>query len=202
MRTGQRISSGYTAPAPSAPRPERRLSNPVQRTCVTFAETAEETRGHRTVVVVEMEPGSRDGVHCHTTFEERFEVLDGEIVLTIGGTDRTLRRGETENVKPGVAHAVANRGGRAAQIRVDVTPGHTGYERSLRIRCGLARDGQLDEDGKPRNPFHLAVVHRLGDTCPGPATGSIMPMVWLLGRIARAVGIERRLIARYCVPGA
>ena len=184
--------------SPDVGRLDRRIHNPVQRDWMTFSETAQQSRGRRSVFVLELAPGATMAAHAHRAFDERFEVLVGELRLTLGGETRTLRRGDSTVVPRGTPHAVVNPGAGSSEIRVDLTPGHAGFERALRILYGLAQDGRSGGDGLPRSILHLAVVAAMGDTIFHDREGRPRPLLGLLAKVARALGVERALLARYC----
>jgi len=69
-------------------------------------------------------PGAPTGpAHRHPAHEERFEMLEGRLAIRAGRRWRELAAGESMAVPPGTAHALANRSGRPARVRVTVSPG-------------------------------------------------------------------------------
>ena len=82
---------------------------------------------------------------------------------------------------------------------VELRPGSAGFEKSLRVGYGLARDGLTSVKGAPKNPYHMALLLEWSDMrLPGgPALAG--PLFRLLARRARRKGIDRDLEARYCL---
>src|SRR4051812_20004906 len=72
----------------------REIYNPVQRDRVTFLKTAAETNGKLTLLEMEVAPGGGNGLHTHTTYSERFTVIEGELGVQIGQQQRVLRASE------------------------------------------------------------------------------------------------------------
>src|SRR5690242_3795445 len=71
---------GKPAPAP------RRIHHPTQKDYATFLETSASTGGKRTLAELELAPGGRNMPHYHMAFDERFEVLEGELQVLIDKT--------------------------------------------------------------------------------------------------------------------
>jgi quercetin dioxygenase-like cupin family protein len=70
-----------------------------------------------------------DGVppHTHTTEDETFIVLEGELVLTVGGVEHTLGPGDVAFGPRGIPHRFENRTDASTRFYVMTTPG--GFER-------------------------------------------------------------------------
>lgn len=83
-------------------------------------------------------------------------------------------------------------------FRVELTPGHTGFERALQAGYGLAADGRCRADGVPRNLLELAVLAQWWEIRVTGALRAIEPFLRLLGAIARRRGVDRTLAGRYC----
>jgi hypothetical protein len=86
------------------------------------------------------------------------------------------------------------------RFRVELRPGHTGFENAIRILYGLARDGQTNSKGIPRNPSHIAVAGEISDMRLAGVLRLLGPLWRLLAQRARANGTEQALIAAYCSP--
>ena len=178
--------------------PLRRIHNPVQRDWVTFLETCDETDGMRTVVDLTVSPGGGNVLHTHRSYDERFAVLEGSLGVQVGRRVTLLGRGGSATAPAGEPHRWFNPGARPARVLVTLTNGHTGFERALRVAYGLARDGLVDGHGVPRSLAHAALLLELSDTEPTGAGRLLVPALRALARRARAEGVERRLVARYC----
>jgi uncharacterized cupin superfamily protein len=90
-------------------------------------------------------PGWDTGSHFHSTIEEQFYVIDGELELRAGNRLIVGRPGTFVAVPPGTAHAFANRGTQPARMLLVVTPpGHERYFAELADI--LSRAGAPDPD--------------------------------------------------------
>jgi quercetin dioxygenase-like cupin family protein len=175
----------------------RRVYNPVQKDAAIFLETVEESGGTRTLIQVELAPGGGNAVHRHLEFAEHFEVLEGALIVHLDGIDHVLRPGDTAVAAAGRLHCFKNAADTTTVFRVELRPGHRGFERVLQIAYGLAEDGRVRGDGTPKNLFHLAVlVTDSGSRIAGPLR-VLEPAFGLLARIARRRGIERELALKY-----
>lgn len=177
--------------------PRRRIVNPVQRDAVTFLETSEETGGERSLGELEVAPGGKVTPHYHLSYTERFVVLEGRLSVQVGDARLVLGPGEQATVPIGTLHAWANEGAERAVAHVELRPGQPGFETSLRVAYGLAADGLVLKNGMPRNPLHTALLLDWGDARLPGAYALLGHGLRLLARIARRVGIERKLQERY-----
>lgn len=176
----------------------RRIFHPIQRDAAIFLETTAESGGRRTLIEIELAPGGGNPPHRHLTYTERFEVVEGTLVVHLAGRELELGPGESATVPIGVTHCFANRTEEEVRFRVEIAPGHRGLEQILQIGYGLAADGRTGPGGMPRSPLALAVCLERSDMrIVGPAA-LMNPLVGLLARIARRRGVDTRLIERYC----
>lgn len=159
-----------------------RIHNPVQRETVTFVTTAKESDGALTVLDLELAPAGGHVEHYHERFTEHIEVRKGILTVGIDGTTRRLRRGNRTSVGRGVPHFFANRSDEPVLFRVEMRPGHRGFEQMLRILCGLARDGAINEEGLPAKFTHTAALADLGDTT---RVATPTPVQWGLRLLAK-----------------
>ncbi|MGZ4278272.1 MAG: cupin domain-containing protein [Solirubrobacteraceae bacterium] len=178
-------------PAHPITSPPRRIHDPHLRETVTFVETAAESGGRRSLVELDLAPGARDPLHRHDAYDERFEVLDGALTVEVDGVARLLEAGETLLVAAGSEHRVVNRSGRPVAVRLELCPGHAGYERALQVAFGLAAEGRR------RRLSHAAVLAAWeGRRLPGRRAADAA--LGVAARWARGRGLGRRLAARYC----
>jgi quercetin dioxygenase-like cupin family protein len=72
------------------------------------------------ITELQISPSQQVPWHSHTTIQDTFYVLDGElrVFLRDPKEDVRLRRGETYTVRPGRAHLVTNAGSRSATFLV------------------------------------------------------------------------------------
>jgi quercetin dioxygenase-like cupin family protein len=111
-------------------------------TQVSFLNRAEDAEGGSTIEM-RAAPGFETGAHRHSSIEEFFYVVDGEIEATAG--DRTVVGGPGTFVfvPKGVAHSIANRSQAPATFVFFTSPaGHERYFEELAVV--LAADGPPD----------------------------------------------------------
>jgi quercetin dioxygenase-like cupin family protein len=175
----------------------RRHENPVVGDVVTFLETSAETAGARTLVEVELSPGGGTPPHLHHTYEERFRVSEGRLVVEVDGVEHTLGPGESVCAPTGSVHRFLNHSAERTVFDVELRPGHEGFERALVVTYAMAAEGRVDRQSRPRNPLHGAVL--LGWSEMGlPGAGAVLDRpLRALAAVARMCGVERRLERRY-----
>lgn len=163
---------------------------------VTFVKRTD-CRGSPTVLEIELAPNGGNGLHIHTSYDETFTAISGSLGLMVAGQELRLEAGQTATAKRGTVHRFFNPTQENICFRVEIMPGHRGFEQSILIAYGLANDGLTDNDSVPKNPLHTAVLLTLGDmTFPG-VMGLVVPVFRLLAGYARSTGIERELLHRY-----
>ncbi|MBW2241510.1 MAG: cupin domain-containing protein [Deltaproteobacteria bacterium] len=88
-----------------------------------FRTTTRETEGERFTFDFFLRPGAKVPTeHVHSIQEERFEVLEGTLTVTLASEEILLQPGDVAVVPPGVAHQAFNRGETEAHALVDVRP--------------------------------------------------------------------------------
>jgi quercetin dioxygenase-like cupin family protein len=176
----------------------RRIYHPIQKDYATFLETSAQTGGKLTRIEVELAPGGGNVPHYHNAFDERFEVVEGELEVLVGKETHRLRPGDTKTAFANTLHNFKNPTAKTTRFLIDIQPGSTGFEQTLQILYGLATDGKANKQGLPSNISHLAVLLVLGDTRLGGGASLLMPVFRLLAARARNKGIEQELIRTYC----
>jgi quercetin dioxygenase-like cupin family protein len=176
---------------------KRRYYHPGQKDWATFLETSEETGGERTLIEIELAPGGGNQPHYHLTYDEHFEVLEGELEVQAGKASRILRPGEKAVAYKTVLHRFRNPSDEPARFLVELRPGHEGFEKAIKVAYGLASDGLAAAHGAPKNPYHLALVFEWGEGRLPGAFALAEPLFRLLAKRARRKGIDKDLEARY-----
>jgi mannose-6-phosphate isomerase-like protein (cupin superfamily) len=179
-----------------APR-RRRFYNPHQRDAATFLETSEESGGERTLIALEVAPGGKVTPHHHLTYAERFRVREGRLTVSVGDARYELSAGDEAVAPPGSLHEWSNQDSDLVVADVELRPGHPGFEKALRVAYGLAADGLVLANGMPRNPLHAALLLEWGEAGLPGAYGVLERGLGVLARVARALGVDRRLERRY-----
>jgi quercetin dioxygenase-like cupin family protein len=175
----------------------RTIHSPVQRDAATFLETTEESGGWRTVLEIELAPGGANAPHRHLGYAERFVALDGELTVRVDGLLHVLQPGDEATAAAGVVHCFANDTDEPARFRVELSPGHRGFEQALQIGYGLARDGRTNGKGIPRNLTHAAVLMDMGEIRVAGRIRLLTPLLELLARRGRRRGVDALLVERY-----
>jgi mannose-6-phosphate isomerase-like protein (cupin superfamily) len=175
----------------------RRYYHPIQKDYATFLETSEESGGERTLIEVEVAHGGGNDPHYHLTYDEHFEVLEGALEVLVGKGTVTLRPGEKAVATKNTLHRFRNPTKGPARFLVELRPGHSGFEKAIKVAYGLASDGLASANGTPRNLYYTALLMEWSDIrLPGIYT-VVGPLFRLLARRARRKGIDRELEARY-----
>jgi quercetin dioxygenase-like cupin family protein len=176
---------------------KRRYYHPGQKDYATFLETSEETGGERTLIEIELAPGGGNQPHYHLTFDEQFEVLEGTLEVQLGKASRTLRPGEKAVAYRTVLHHFRNPTDEPTTFLVELRPGHSGFEKALKVAYGLAADGLAAANGAPKNPYHLALAFEWGEGRLPGVFAVLEPVFRLLAKRAKRKGIDRELEERY-----
>ena len=109
-----------------------------------------------------------------------------------------MKPGERFTVKPMQLHGFFNPTNEPIKFNILIEPGHEGFENSLRILYGLAKDGLTDKESIPKSLTHTALVITMSDmNAPGLLTWIFPFLKWLASR-ATAKQEEKRLLAQYC----
>lgn len=121
-----------TLSAPEQTTAPRRIYHPTQKDYATFLETSASTGGKRTLIEIELAPRGGNIPHYHMTFDERFEIIEGELEVLVGTQTHTLRPGETKTAFANTLHNFKNPTDKTTRFLIDIRPGSTGFEQSLR----------------------------------------------------------------------
>jgi quercetin dioxygenase-like cupin family protein len=121
------------------------IRDPVSRVRQSFR-----MEGESLVVDNWLEPGGTLPPHLHPQQEERWSVLDGEVVFRLGDDERPVGPEAGEMVvAPGVVHGVTNTTGREAHLRCFVTPPMR-LQQFLEEAAEAGRQGLFTQRGRPR----------------------------------------------------
>jgi quercetin dioxygenase-like cupin family protein len=175
----------------------RRIHNPAQKDYVTFLKTSSETNGEYTLVEVELAAGGGVGLHYHKTYSEKFDCLSGQLGVQAGKTIYQLKPGETATAEPLVNHRFFNSTKEVARFRCELRPASRGFEQSLQVGYGLARDGQTKSNGFPKNPLALAWLFEISESNL-PGWRSIFEFILRRQAVkARKIGLDKELNDKY-----
>lgn len=164
------------------------IENPVTGECITFVRTSAQTGGALAELDLELRPNAfLAAEHIHASQEEKFEVLDGRVLLRSSGKESVRGPGEVVVVPAGAPHAWAPDGGKGARVRVTFTPG-AGIEEFFDEFFRCAREGRTNDKGMP--PFLVSA--RLGLAHDMYLAGPPVPLQRALFRMLAGT---RRLVA-------
>jgi mannose-6-phosphate isomerase-like protein (cupin superfamily) len=170
--------------------------NPVIGDKVTLLKSAEETNGEVTLMEIVVNSGGGNFLHRHSDYAEKFEVLEGDLTVTLEGEQRILRPGDTVLVPANAAHCFNNFTNLPVKFRVQFNPAQPGFEKAIAIGYGLAADGLVDKKSIPRNIRHQAILFTMSGIVPMGFLKLLLPLFKVIAANSRRV--ERELTNRYC----
>ncbi|MCI0751183.1 MAG: cupin domain-containing protein [Flammeovirgaceae bacterium] len=177
----------------------RRIYNPIQKDYVTFLKTSRETNGATTIVDVELAPGGGVGLHYHKAYSEKFICKEGTLGVTLGKTEHLLQAGQSAVAEKNIIHRFYNNTSTVVKFSVELKPGSEGFERSLQIGYGLARDGKTNQKGIPKNLFHVSMLLDMSES-KLPGAYSIFEFILKgIAKLGYTLGMKEKL-KRYYLP--
>lgn len=176
---------------------ERTIYNPIQKDTVTFLKTHADTNGECTLVEVVLADGGGVGLHYHKTYSESFECVDGAVQVRLGKDLHILKPGQSATAAPGVHHLFQNRSGAPCTFRVELRPASRGFEQSLQIGYGLARDGRCRLNGFPKDGLALAWLFDISESNLPGWMSLFEGILRRKARRARRKGVDAALTAEY-----
>lgn len=178
---------------------KKKIINPIIKDSVIFVQTSEETNGRITELELTLMPNGNNFPHYHKTMTETFTAIDGTLGIRLKGNKvKLLQPGETYSVRANQVHSFYNPENREIRFNVKITPGHRGFENSLRILYGLAEDGLTDDKSIPKSLYHIAIIGSMSDSYLTGFMKILAPLFNLLAKRAKINGLEERLIKKYC----
>ncbi|MFC4874422.1 cupin domain-containing protein [Negadavirga shengliensis] len=173
-------------------RQDRTLYNPSGNYAVTFLKTGKETGGAYEEILVELEAGGGNGWHYHTTFDEQFTVIEGQVEIGLNGEAIYLEKGQTVTARKSEEHYFHNPTSGKSNLLVKTIPAR-GLEKTIRIGYGLENDGLMQED-MTENPWHMALLLGYSETYFGGIPAVVQaPVVNGLARLAQWLGHDKDL---------
>jgi quercetin dioxygenase-like cupin family protein len=125
--------------------------------------------------------------HYHPPQQESWQVLDGELTVTIDGQERTLAGGDEVTIAPGTVHTFANRGSADVRFRDLHTPA-LDFEEYIETLARLTTEAKLTSRVKPvRLIYGAMVLHRYRSMqfSASATRRTIESVLAILGRILR-----------------
>lgn len=176
---------------------ERKIYNPVQKDYVTFLETFNDSSGSKTLVDVELAAGGGVGLHYHKTYAEKFTVIEGELSVQLGKKVYVLKAGESATAHQKINHRFFNPSNKVCKFQCELNPGSKGFEMALQIGYGLARDGETDKKGFPKNKYALAWLFSISESNLPGLLSFIEPLLRRRAKKAIKMGIDKQLTEKY-----
>ena len=142
------------------------------------------------------------GEHLHPAIDERFEVLEGRLGVSLDGTRSELGPGESVAVGAGHWHDWWNVAPEGSIVTVEVTPGDRFVE-MIRTLFGLAVDGKVNAKGMPSFLQLVAIAVEFRDVILFKRPPALMQRLTFgaLAPVARARGY-RGTYPRYAEAGS
>ncbi|MEJ1237090.1 cupin domain-containing protein [Chryseolinea sp. T2] len=175
---------------------KRVFHNPVIGDRVTLLKSSDETNGETTLMEIIVNPGGGNTLHRHIDYSEKFEVLNGDLTVTVGDQQRLLRDGDTALVMANTMHCFNNHTKKPVKFLAEITPAQPGFEKAIAIGYGLATDGLVDKNSIPKNIRHMAVLVTMSGIIPSGVFRWFMPLLRLIA--SRSQHVESELVRRYC----
>jgi quercetin dioxygenase-like cupin family protein len=152
--------------------------DPVLRQRFSFRRAAAEDGSEVLEVEAWVEPKGGVVPHIHPTFEERFEVLEGEITFHVNGKRILCRAGETALVPAGARHTYANRSRTQAHLIARAKPADPELQGFLEDAAALGRARLSTRHALPRSWRGLLAMAAMAEHYKR-STVITMPPRWL-----------------------
>lgn len=124
------------------------IESPATGERLTFLDTYESSNGEIVRAEIVMQPsGYVIRSHTHPKQQERFEVLEGTLGVSIRKQVQIAQPGEEVIVPAGEPHRYWNEGSGALKVLYENTPGTRAQERFLETYYGLSADGKMSPTG-------------------------------------------------------
>ncbi len=147
--------------------------------------------------------------HVHLTWTETFEIVAGKAFYKLNHEKKTATAGDTIIMPPGQPHIHPWNAGDTELIYQqrddfgEVSPNAVQDVMGVfATRAGLSRDGLVDNRGRPKNPFQLAVTLKLLASYGGYDASISIPMqnfvAATLGTLGKILGYNA-VIQKYLV---
>ena len=139
--------------------------------------------------------------HFHPTYEEHFDIVQGEFIFTIGGEERRGGAGDQLLIPNGTAHTFRCVGEGYGVAIVETRPAARTGE-VIATLFGMAHEGALTPQGQPKFLQAMVIGSEYADdtvfTRPSPAIA--IPIAKILAPIGRLLGY-RPTYAKYLDEG-
>jgi hypothetical protein len=179
------------------------IQNPMTKSRTIVVEGDAETKGMGWLLEVHCAPQMKSDVpeHLHLTWTETFEIISGSAHYKLNGIQKRAESGEKFVVLPRELHIHPWNAGDTEMVYRQTNrfeqPCPQAVQDVLGVfatRVGLAREGKVDSNGRPKNPLQLGITLRTLNRYGGyDARTPIAVQNFLgatLGRLAQALGYK------------
>lgn len=183
----------FTASTTQQPRV---ISNKAIKDRVTFLQRTD-GKGLPTILEIELAPKGGNPPHIHTSYAETFTCIKGTLGINLAGKKIFLQPGEKATAPIGTVHNFFNPSEETITFKVELEPGHKGFEQAAIVGYGLANDDLTNANAIPKNILHTALLLDIGGMVFPGIMRLLMPVFRLLATFARKQGIEKKLLETY-----
>ena len=157
---------------------EQVVEDPVLRQRYVFRRSTDADGAETLEVEVWVQPKGGVVPHVHPTFEERFDVLEGEVTFWVNRKRLPTRAGETAVVPAGARHTYRNTSGEPARMRASARPPEPELQEFLEDAAALGRAGLYTRFAVPTSLRGLLGLAVMADHYRR-TTIVLMPPPWL-----------------------
>jgi hypothetical protein len=145
------------------------IENPMTKSRTIVLESDAETNGMGWLLEVHCVPQTRSDVpeHLHLTWTENFEIISGSAHYKLNGIQKRAAAGEKFVVLPGELHIHPWNAGDSEMVYRQTNRFEQASPQAVQdvlgvfaTRAGLARQGKVDRNGRPKNPLQLGITLR------------------------------------------
>jgi hypothetical protein len=145
------------------------IENTMTKSRTIVLESDAETKGMGWLLEVHCAPqtGSDVPEHLHLTWTENFEIISGSAHYKLNGIQKRAAAGEKFVVLPGELHIHPWNAGESDMVYRQTNRFERANPQAVQdvlgvfaTRAGLARQGKVDSNGRPKNPLQLGITLR------------------------------------------
>jgi hypothetical protein len=179
------------------------VESPITKSRTIILETEAETNGMGWLLEVHCVPHTQPDImeHFHLTWTETFEIISGVAHYKLNGVQKTAQAGETIVMPPGQLQIHPWNAGETEMVYRQrnqfAQPDPQAVQDVLGVFitvAGLAREGKVDNLGRPKNPLQAAVTLRTLVKYKGYDASMPVPvqkfLAATLGRLAQVLGYK------------
>jgi mannose-6-phosphate isomerase-like protein (cupin superfamily) len=166
------------------------FSQPVTREWVFGLNLSKATGGEFERGVGIFTPGNKGPAeHFHPTYDEHFELVEGDFIFRIDGAERQAGAGEKFTVQKGVPHTFRCVGNTPGVVIVETRPAARTGE-VIATLFGMAHEGLLTSQGQPKMMQAMVIGSEYADDTvfTSPPPNIAIPMAKALAPIGRMLG--------------